>query len=142
MSVFDGRALAIAATAAVAATVIAAILAMGGPAAQREAKLDVRRIDDLQRIAQLLDSHVRHQGALPADLQVLAARPGTRLALTDPAGARYQYQPTGGRGYRLCAEFATDTASTPEAWRGEEWSHGAGRQCFERTAAAAPDGTQ
>ncbi|NZA27760.1 hypothetical protein H0E84_15380 [Luteimonas sp. SJ-92] len=129
-----GRTLAIVAVAVVVATVAAAIRVMGGPAAQREAKLDVRRVDDLQRIAMLVDMRVRHGEALPADLPALAVRPGTRVALLDPAGVPYEYQPTGGRGYRLCADFSTDTAITPEAWRGDEWAHGAGRQCFERTA--------
>ena len=48
-----GRWLAIAASVAVVAAVIAAIWVMGTPSAQREAKLDSRRIDDLNHIVKL-----------------------------------------------------------------------------------------
>lgn len=133
-----GRWLAIVASVAVVATVVAAVVVMGSPSAQREAKLDSRRVDDLNHIAQVIDRHFHVHGALPADLATLAAQPGQRLASTDPVdGTPYGYAVTGKRTYRLCAVFVTDTAERPPAggrWVPDEWNHGAGRQCFDRKA--------
>ena len=136
-----GRWLAIAASAAVVATVIAAIWVMGTPSAQREAKIDSRRIDDLNHIVQVVGHYVERHDALPADLATLARQPGQRLAITDPVyGAPYGYEVTGKLRYRLCAVFATNTAKTPVAggpWNADDWNHGVGRHCFERKAKPA-----
>ncbi|MGH8085278.1 MAG: hypothetical protein ACREPV_08365 [Lysobacter sp.] len=133
-----GRWLAIAASVVVVATVVAAIRVMGSPSAQREMKLDSRRIDDLNHIVQVIEHYAELNNALPADLATLARQPGQRLAITDPVdGAAYGYEVTGKRSYRLCAVFATDTAKTPAMdgrWNADDWDHGAGRYCFERRA--------
>lgn len=133
-----GHWLAIAACVVAVATVAAAIMVMGSPSAQREAKLDSRRVHDLNRIVQLVELHVERYDALPPDLAALADQPGRRLSIADPqSGAPYAYEVTGERTFRLCAVFATDAARTPVGagpWDADEWSHGAGRQCFERTA--------
>lgn len=130
-----GRWLAIAASVVVVATVVAAVLVMGSPSAQREAKLDARRAADLFRIASAVDRWVERHDALPPDLAALAAEPGVRLAVADPVtGAPYAYAVTGPRSYELCATFTTDTARSGDVagWPGEVWSHASGRHCFER----------
>jgi len=132
-----GRWLMVAASAVVVATVAAAVVAIGPPSAQRDARLDARRVQDLARIAELVDAHARRTGALPRDLDALAA-PGLRLPLDPGAGGGYAYQATGTRSYRLCAVFATDTARAGERLQPEtmdEWSHGVGQRCFERRVA-------
>lgn len=134
-----GRWLAIAATAVVVATVATAFFVMDSPSEQREARLDRRRVADLARIARAVHEYARRHDALPRDLPTLAGEPGHRLPITDPKdGTPYAYQVTGARSFRLCAVFATDTAQTPEgveSWARADWSHAAGRQCFDREAA-------
>jgi len=136
------RGLAIAASAVVASTVVAAIWTMGSPASQRLVKLDQRRVQDLQRIEMLLGSHHRNHGALPPDLATLARQPGQRLAIADPVdGAPYTYRIVDKDRFRLCAVFGTDTATArpgEEAWAADDWHHGAGRQCFERKQEHTP----
>lgn len=130
-----GRWLAIVASVVVLATVVAAIVVMGSPSAQREARLDARRAADLFRIGNAVDRWVERRDALPPDLATLAAEPGSRLAVADPVtGAPYAYAITGPRRYRLCATFTTDTAQSgdADAWPGEAWNHDVGPQCFER----------
>ncbi|HVI57926.1 MAG TPA: hypothetical protein VM619_03495 [Luteimonas sp.] len=136
--------LAIAAGAVVVAAVVAAFVVMGPPAAQREARLDARRVQDLQRLAGGIESHARLHDALPAALATLAAQPGARWPTHDPAtGAPYGYAVTGKRSFRLCAVFATDTARAPgdaAPWGGDEWSHAVGERCFDRKLEAAASG--
>jgi type II secretory pathway pseudopilin PulG len=144
MSANPGRVLMIVAAVAILATVAAAIYVMGAPGAQRQHRLDERRVADLSAIQQAVEAHHREHGVLPPDLPTLAARPGLGLAIVDPAGQQYAYLPEGRRGYRLCAVFATDTADarrTGFAPANHEWAHGVGRTCFVRRIARATDAT-
>lgn len=131
-----GRWIAVAAGVVVVATVVAAIVVMGSPSAQRAAKLDGRRARDLDRIVDVIGHYVARERSLPPDLATLAREPGRRLAIVDPVdGSPYAYEITGARTFRLCAVFVTDTAKSMagnERRGGDEWHHGAGRQCFDR----------
>jgi len=87
-------------------------------------------------------AYVANRGAhdrLPADLPLLAAEPGSRLAIVDPAtGQPYGYAALGAREYQLCARFDTDTAATmepPVAWAPGDWNHAIGTHCFKRSVA-------
>lgn len=136
-----GRWLLVAAGLAVAATVVAAIVVMDSPGVQRQARLDERRVQDLQRLDQAIQAHARRHDALPAALEVVTRRPGVNYTVSDPVdGAPYVYEATGARTYRLCARFATDTARlhprTP--FGGYDWAHAAGQQCFDREVEARP----
>ena len=138
-----GRGLAIAASVVVVATVAAAVWVMGSPSAQREAKLDSRRIDDLNHIVQVIDRHFDAHGTLPADLATLARQPGQRLSTSDPVdGTPYGYEVTGARTYRLCAVFVTDTSeirADAGRWVAEDWNHDVGRHCFDRKTTRSDD---
>lgn len=129
-----GRWLAIAASVVVVLTVGTAIVLMRSPSAQREVTLDIRRVQDLQTIVQLVDVYVSQNNQLPADMATLEQQPGQRVPLDPVDGTPYDYQVTGEHGYRLCASFATDTARSGvgQPWGGVEWNHAAGRQCFVR----------
>jgi hypothetical protein len=134
-----GRAIAVIASIVVAATIVAAVMVIGSPGAQREIRLDQRRVNDLQHIAQLVELHARHHDALPPDLASLARQPGQRIATTDPVDATpYGYEVTAPREYRLCASFATDTAVTRDGAIPDAWSHGRGRHCFDREVGDKP----
>jgi hypothetical protein len=127
-----GRWLLLAAALAVAATVVVAIVVMDSPEAQRQTRLDERRVQDLQRLDEAIRAHARHHDALPAALSVVTDRPGVNYSVADPVdGAPYVYEATGPRSYRLCARFATDTARLHARTRphgGYDWAHAAGRQ--------------
>lgn len=131
-----GRWLAIAASIVVVATIAAGLLTIGSPGQQRESRFDVKREQDLQAITRAIDRRAKAGRPLPTSLDTLAAEPGQRLAVTDPATATpYVYQTTGNDGYRLCAVFSTDTASPSRLARvDEDWLHGLGRNCFDRKA--------
>ena len=130
-----GRVMAIVASIVVVAAVVAGIASIGLPGEQRQARLDQRRIEDLQRIAEAVELHHREHGQLPADLATAAARPGWDLGLLDPvSGEAYDYRPLQGDRFELCAVFTTDSGERDGAgWNAPlEWRHGAGRHCFNR----------
>lgn len=132
-----GQVLLVVATLVVACTVVAAVIVMGTPAQQRAQRLDQRRTEQLERIVTTARSYAQAKGRLAPDLITLAGKPGLRLALTDPeSGVPYDYAVTGAESFKVCANFATDTAADDGApgagvWR-ERWLHGAGHQCFDR----------
>ncbi len=136
-----GRRLAIAASVVVLATVVASVWVTGSPSAQREARLDERRVGDLDNIKDAIRSYTQEHGVLPANMVALKSQPGIRLSIADPVtGAPYEYVATGARTYQLCARFTTDTAlQMPNDYQSRDahWAHGIGRQCFERTSATA-----
>lgn len=129
-----GRSLAIAASAVVIATLVAAMLLLGSPESQRESRLDRKREQDMESIALAINTRAREGKPLPASLEVLSSEPGLRLAVSDPqTRAPYVYAITGSDRYRLCAVFATDTGdASRRGWVDQDWLHGAGRHCFER----------
>ncbi len=135
-----GNALMLAAGAVVAAAVVAGIMVMGSPVAQRERRMDARRISDLEDIQQALEAHHRQYGELPADLSTLASRPGIALSVTDPVdGSPYVYRIKSTTDYTLCARFTTDSAEPSVGGRrggavfvDAAWAHGRGETCFVR----------
>lgn len=135
-----GRWLLIGAGIVVVATIAAGIFVMGSPSAQRDQALDQRRVRDLARIVDAVDTYVELHETLPPTLGTLAGQPGRRLSIVDPVDrAAYAYEIVGDRTYRVCAVFATDTAKAPktaEPWGDDRWFHGTGRQCFQRKANA------
>jgi type II secretory pathway pseudopilin PulG len=132
-----GRWIAILASLVVVATIVAAIVVMGPPSTQRSSRLDERRVTDLGNLVQAIQAYREAHDRLPADLPVLAAEPGSRLAIVDPDTAQpYGYAVLGAREYQLCARFDTDTAATmepPVAWVPGDWNHGIGTRCFKRS---------
>ncbi len=133
-----GRWLMVAAGVVVVATLGVAMSMLGSPATQRDQKLDQRRVHDLERIVGAVRHYALTHKALPPTLDVVARQPGRNLSITDPVDRTpYEYQVTGDRKFRLCAVFITDTAKALEdngAWTDDDWLHGTGRQCFDRTA--------
>ena len=142
----SGRWLAVIASVVVLATVVVAALVMDSPSVQRDARLDSRRIDELNRIVQAIDIHVQANDTVPPDLATLAAQPGQQLSIVDPVtGTAYGYTVDGARSYTLCAEFVTDTARVQARggpWNAGEWNHDVGPQCFSRTATAPKPGSR
>lgn len=123
---------------AVAASIITGVVVIGSPRTHRQQQLDALRIEDLQRIQQLVAGYSRVHRRLPENLEVLAQEPGFTLPTADPeSGAPYVYELVGRDTFRLCATFriASDRQhGTGDALDGGMWAHPSGRQCFERHA--------
>jgi hypothetical protein len=127
------------ATGVVAASVIAAIVMLGGPGVQRKHKMDGVRVQNLTFIALSLNGYFIRHKELPADLDALAKEPGYHISRLDPdTGKPYGYRILSATSYRLCADFvldsATDSLEFYNANVNVSWAHGPGHQCFDRSA--------
>lgn len=130
-----GKSILVVAGVAMAATIGAAIWVMGGPGAQREQRLDERRIGDLRDLQSSIEQYHRDYDRLPPDLATLARQPGVSLPLADPISRQaYVYAVEAPDRFRLCATFTTDTARDGRRGYGfdTDWAHGAGNTCFPR----------
>lgn len=138
----DGRALVAAAAMLIAATVAAALMVGGSPGQQRDARMDARRVQDLQRIEAAVKAYARQHDVLPESLDGLAQLTGHSLSLDEPdTGTGYGYGIDGADRYRLCAVFATDSREADKG-RGDQvaegWQHPAGPHCFQRRLGVRP----
>jgi hypothetical protein len=137
-----GRLLLVATGVVVAATITAAIMVMGAPDTQRQLRLDERRVQELQRLSEAIDTHAYRHGALPGTLSDITGRPGAAYATTDPVtGVPYRYELDGPDDYRLCTEFDTDSSragSRARPYGGDSWAHPAGEHCFDRKVVERP----
>lgn len=129
-----GKLLLVVAAVAVAAAIAAAI-ALEPPSESRKRRLDERRVQDLSRVEAVLGEYWRRHKKLPPSLDALPEA-GLKAPIADPESRPYDYTLLGERSYRICANFALETGDPSRRTspaHSVEWSHGAGRQCFERT---------
>ena len=134
---------------AVGALVLVAIISgffiMGTPGQVRLLRFDTQKVSDLQNIQWQIVNYWQQKEALPAGLDNLNDPLSSFVAPVDPqSGEPYEYRTTGNLSFELCANFnlAEDDKSsmakkypTPVFFdsMSENWQHGAGRTCFERT---------
>lgn len=135
----NAKAFAFGASLAVVAAFCVGFGVAGTPSAQRHLQADVRRTEDLRNIAFAVnawhaEATLAHtEPAMPATLDQLRNRRSQSLHIVDPeTGERYEYRPTSGGAYQLCASFSS---GEPDAQpRGGSlssfWTHQKGRSCF------------
>jgi hypothetical protein len=111
--------------AAAAAVVIAAFCVglgvVGPPSEQRHIEADRTRARDLRTIAYAVKNSYSQSAKIPGTLTGLNIR-----RLTDPeTNAAYEYRPTAGTSFEVCATFNANLTSEAAFW-----NHTAGRNCF------------
>jgi len=95
----------------IAGAVAAGLYLSGTPGKERSRQFDARRLNDLQMIAQAVDSFYGRNNRLPNNLDVLVSAAGKEGYLignlSDPQPDRggYEYNPAGETDYELCAVF-------------------------------------
>lgn len=128
----------------VALTIVAGFFIIGSPASQRALRIDSQRVSDLQSIQSQVVYVYQQKGKLPATLAELNDPLSYFMVPVDPATKQpYEYMVKGTLAFELCATFTAEDASNlgsgPRAvaptpyGKNDNWQHGAGRQCFERT---------
>lgn len=135
--------------AAGASVVVIAVLVLGfmhseTPKQVREMKLDDQQTQNLQDMQYRIEDHFRINKALPANTQMLYV--GVEEPKAPEGRTAYSYKTIDTDTYQLCATFAYPSqAMSKDAQRPVEtapdgtknpynnWDHGAGLTCFERT---------
>ncbi len=128
----------------VAVSVIAGFFFVGSPFEERTLRIDERRVSDLQFIQNEIISYWTNKQKLPEDLSRLRDDIRGVVIPVDPeTGAPYEYKILGNMKFSLCATFKQpnrgygEISAKPipaEPYLGaENWEHGAGHVCFERT---------
>jgi hypothetical protein len=132
--------LAIVVSVVVLAAVVTAFVVIGSPAHQRQLKLDSQRVSDLQSIQNQILNYWQQKESLPNNLAALNDSISGFKAPVDPqTNTPYEYVVQTTLNFQLCANFslpseANDPRTNPMPYLGSEnWSHGSGRVCFDRT---------
>ncbi len=113
----------------------------GSPFKARLVRFDEQRISDLQSIQSQAVYYWQQKDKLPSSLADLTDSISGFKAPVDPDNQNsYEYKTTGNLAFQLCAKFALDSkesrvisaAPVGPAGQVDNWSHAAGRVCFER----------
>ncbi len=128
----------------VVVTIVAGFFIVGTPQQARQMRLDDQRVSDLQSIQSQITYFYQQKRSLPTELSQLQ-NPLLGFAVpTNPStGAAYEYRKTADLAFELCATFAAESqavsgvsrpvAVSPYGNVQDNWQHGAGRVCFERS---------
>ena len=118
---------------AVVAAIVAGLVLVGLPSAQRMRRIDQIRVDDLRQLSYAVGAHFGREGRLPASVQALASAPTASFRSTiDPATSEpYSYRVIDQSRYELCATFEAEVDGD---YGSRFWAHDAGRKCFELDA--------
>ncbi len=124
---------------------VVGFLLVGNPRNQQMVVRDNNRVQTLQQLSYMINSD--YQGVvkdapttrqLPSNLNEIG-QGGIGLTYKDPlTGTPYEYVPSSGSSYKLCATFETNSSSDNRGLINPttlNWSHTAGRYCFTIDAA-------
>ncbi len=136
-------------SAAVLATIIYGIILIGSPFQANARNLDQQRVNDLSSIqSQIVYTQWTNKGTVPMTLAELNDQISGYTVPTDPeTGLPYEYTMLSKNSFELCATFSASSTedygvtravmpvAAPYPSKGivDNWSHGVGRVCFDRT---------
>lgn len=111
---------------------------LGSPRTQQLLKYDEQKVNDLQNIENSIQNFYATKGFLPNDFIELSNE-NYYINTTDSQTKKsYEYKKTSNITYNLCAEFnkeltKADYDTQPKMYGGNNWMHGVGAFCFNRT---------
>jgi hypothetical protein len=133
-------------------TIVAGFFIVGSPMEARDIRVDMQRVSDLQTIQYQVVNYYQQKEELPASTADLRDPISSFMIPVDPVSKTdYRYERTGDLSFTLCATFAregkdmegrggfmgrdmaTSYPSYPGGSMDQNWQHGAGETCFERT---------
>jgi len=130
------------------ASIVSGFFIIGTPSHVRDLRYDNQKVQDLQTIQYQVVNYWQAKRALPADLATTVdLLSGQNVPMDPQSGSAYGYRVTAPLSFQLCADFnaatpdtkrrgtypAGDIAYTSIGSLAENWQHGAGTVCFDRT---------
>ncbi len=120
--------------AVVVAAVVLGFYKAGSPQSQRLVRFDQQKVGDLQGIQSQLVYYWQQKGTLPSELTALNDPISSFMVPVDPqTGAPFEYHKTGAQAFQLCAQFNRVSEEGVAYPSGDNWQHGEGKACFDRT---------
>ncbi|NTU46198.1 hypothetical protein HGA88_01080 [Candidatus Roizmanbacteria bacterium] len=113
-------------------------LIIGSPASQRELAYDERRMANFSTIRSAISEYARVKNQLPRSLENLSLNTQYYISeddLHDPVSKKlYEYTIAGEDSYSLCANFATNKATSTYYYTGgTQFRHTKGHSCMQVT---------
>lgn len=114
-------------------------LVIDSPKVSRARRMDQNIVNELSQIDSAISNYYNINNKLPANLKELVDnRSLLQGSLTDDQGNAYEYQITGDKTYKICADFLEETQTIGKGAIYDypidpRWQHGAGYQCLEQT---------
>jgi hypothetical protein len=129
-------------------SVVSGFFIIGTPGQVRDLRFDAQKVSDLQNIQYQIVYYWQSKRALPSELSELTdPLSGSTVPVDPETGMAYRYERTSDASFKLCAKFNQATPDTagkgqypgrdigvtwgPQA--DENWTHGEGEHCFDRT---------
>lgn len=124
--------------------IVAGFFIVGSPATERQRRFDQQRTNDLNMIQSfIIDYWTSKNFTLPQSLEQLNDETRGVIVPNDPqTDADYEYIIKGANHFELCAAFNLPSMDSPNIaktapsldyyGRLQNWSHDAGRVCFDR----------
>ena len=122
--------------------IIAGLFIMGSPSQVRLYRFDAQKVSDLQTIQWQVVNYWQQKQELPSTFDALEDPLSGWTMPIDPQGQEYRFEKTGDQAFKLCATFNADSQNGSQASvarpalygvEGENWQHGTGEVCFDRT---------
>jgi hypothetical protein len=123
----------------VSVAVLVGFVSAGSPFQARKERLDSSRVSHLSQIQGQITRFFTTKGYLPKVLDELKDPVSSVSVPVDPVSkSPYEYHVVSDRVFQLCASFETtllrnESSDYYGGYMSEEWSHGVGRVCFDRT---------
>jgi hypothetical protein len=127
--------MAVLSTFVVIVAVILGFWSIGAPSNQRTLRADRKRVQDLYQLSGQIRQRFNAGRKLPDHLDELPS-----AALADPVTRiGYEYHPTGGSQYDLCATFSMSSQQNDPNPRASQWVHPVGHYCFHLSGAESAE---
>lgn len=112
---------------------------VGSPTQARLERLDNERVSALMTVQYAVEFYYTSNGSLPESLDQLDQFNFGSTNFTDPvSGTPYDYTPSEGGAYTICATFDTNTEDVSRKDASmvstQDWQHPAGNYCFSKSA--------
>lgn len=131
---------------AVLAAIVSGFFIIGTPSDMRMMRLDSQKVSDLQNIQWQIINYWQQKESLPATLaDIEDPLSGYSVPVDAQTGEPYVYKRNSPLDFSLCATFNRESMTQGEAsvarpsmpyaapMEGENWKHGAGEVCFDRS---------
>lgn len=126
----------------VLSSIVLGFAVLGSPRTQRLYRYDDQKISSLMNVSSSIQNYYYNKGVLPKDFAELSTQDYYIDQVDAQTNKPYEYRVINATTFELCAEFnkdsnertgGRDSSIAYPSYGGTNWTHPAGRHCFEQT---------